>query len=1601
MLINVRTEKTYDKVIYSKITRDGYYVDTLAFKIPLETDIRIEDVIQVISPKVKEKYRVREIVNKQDYKDVFCKHVFFDSEKIVIDNFSNQGRDNNLESLVRFLNDKLNSKRFSGNSFKFNTNTNVGGVVNFTETVTLFDMIFKEKGIIDTYNCEVQYHDWNVTFVDSLPSNNTEILFHEKKNITELSNLIESKDLTTKLYVTCTYKENKDNKNRKDASYYQNKFNQREQKIVESQKLADNERTQRRQEYLDNYNKPKGKRTREQIHADYLARLEQQDAQREQRRAKARQKRLENFESFQRAREDKQLSKATEEKHEIVINYIHTSPLISQYPRVLESIVHIQSDEINTLDSLIAYCEDNFFTENDRRDVPRTTYTFKPVIDNYNINLKDIALVVYEKLKIRKIVYCIKYEYDPQNDKFYTTEFGDWQKATLKGNSVDEKISQSKETITSQIMDSVERMYYEDYLKKAEYERELFDSEFNSQFENIENNITEAIENNLKEVEDLKIEINQKIENNKTEISTEVAAAKKEALEHSKAYTDNINATIRNEVNTIQNNIVSFDSRLNDNIDKIKDFSLVIDAYSKDIETLNNNLTTANTKIDNAKNELSSQINNLNEWKITATGNIAKIGNIENTVNTSIARLNTVENTARESTQKIQELLQYKNNDNQRKEELKSYFESKTAEKLVTERNNIIRLVDNRGYVTTTSVNNIVNEKAGEITREISKIEKSSFLGKNLCTETDLEKVGNDLYFALSENKKVNQQYTIVATLENVPNGQKIGIYRTLEYKDINYSKNGLNVWVVSFTNTNNYLNLYPCGANTKVRNVCVYKGDVSELFSTNGKLENIENKFTIFKNEYTENDKGIKQKLTSLEEYKNSNNEREQSLKTYIENKTAEQLTTQRTNILSIFDAKGYVNTETVNNIVNEKANEFSRQISSVNNRINDIKIVNFNLLKGTKDFTGGWEYTGTFTSDERYNDCTVVKFLKSNSTRVTHFKNYRVKENQDYTFSCYIKSSLACNVYFYIDFIKEERPSSYKNGIVRENIIRVNTEFTKFTITFNPNSAGIVCPRFVITDTNVDVSLCCYKLEKGTIATDWTPAPEDTETYVNSKIEQKANEISLRINSLENATNRTSTEISNNLREIAFKVLNLTENKVSYNDININKDNIQIGSSKIIDGNKLASLITVSPSAIDLISRSVRIRGDVIVDGSITASKIATNSITAAHLQSDIIDARHIKANAITSNLIAAGAVRAINIAGGTITANEIAGETITGAEIRSGTIDTKHLKANSVEADQLWVTEAMINKLVTNEILVKKLMSQSAFISRLNAITISATQITSGYLSADRIRGGVISGIEVRGVTITGESKIKIGEHGYMQPGERTLQINVPRYQHANYGVGMQVSGDKYGKVPKGVFIYDDPNFDRGDTINNANEVLLTVNGMIECCSLRDNNGVQKTGYPIVTIETFNEGNKGLYPIMNMYHQDKNGTFLLFSVPGTYFSVATNRQSDRRLKKNITNTHINALDLISKIQFKAFDWKEEKRGHEKLGVIAQELEIIEPNFISKINNPDNNEYTYELDHITLGMYNLKATQELNQKIIQLEQQIQQLRIRLSEVA
>ncbi|CWK06003.1 PblB [Streptococcus pneumoniae] len=96
---------------------------------------------------------------------------------------------------------------------------------------------------------------------------------------------------------------------------------------------------------------------------------------------------------------------------------------------------------------------------------------------------------------------------------------------------------------------------------------------------------------------------------------------------------------------------------------------------------------------------------------------------------------------------------------------------------------------------------------------------------------------------------------------------------------------------------------------------------------------------------------------------------------------------------------------------------------------------------------------------------------------------------------------------------------------------------------------------------------------------------------------------------------------------------------------------------------------------------------------------------------------------------------------------------------------------------------------------------------------------------------------------------------------------------------------------------------------------------------------------------------------------------------------------QKSDRRLKENITDTAVKALDKINRLRMVAFDFIENKK-HEEIGLIAQEAETIVPKIVSR--DPENPDGYLHIDYTALVPYLIKAIQELNQKIEKMEKTI-----------
>lgn len=323
--------------------------------------------------------------------------------------------------------------------------------------------------------------------------------------------------------------------------------------------------------------------------------------------------------------------------------------------------------------------------------------------------------------------------------------------------------------------------------------------------------------------------------------------------------------------------------------------------------------------------------------------------------------------------------------------------------------------------------------------------------------------------------------------------------------------------------------------------------------------------------------------------------------------------------------------------------------------------------------------------------------------------------------------------------------------------------------------------------------------------------------------------------------------------------------------------------------------------------------------------------------------------------------------------------------------GTLNSDIIRSNSITADKLVFNESLANRMVSNEHITNKLVASRAFVNALKAVTIDASQIVTGTLKGDRIYGGTIRGTEINGTTITGNSRMTIGDNGFLRPTqEGGLQINVPETYSASKGVGVQLLGRELGRIPKGMFIYNSPNWNGGNIIgDNTEDILLTVKGRVSLCNLH--NGSPVSGVPIISNFEYQNPIRNLYPIRfigwdprsnQLYVDDGTGK------SGTWWISVDGSTSDKNLKTNICDTHYNALDFVQKLMFKKFDWKPDKFGYKKpytnVGLIAQDVKKLDSSLV----------YTQgdklALDDFRLLNIALKAIQELSQRIETLERKL-----------
>ena len=346
----------------------------------------------------------------------------------------------------------------------------------------------------------------------------------------------------------------------------------------------------------------------------------------------------------------------------------------------------------------------------------------------------------------------------------------------------------------------------------------------------------------------------------------------------------------------------------------------------------------------------------------------------------------------------------------------------------------------------------------------------------------------------------------------------------------------------------------------------------------------------------------------------------------------------------------------------------------------------------------------------------------------------------------------------------------------------------------------------------------------------------------------------------------------------------------------VDVTSEGVTIGSTTLT-GEQLASTISTSSKGVDIIAPKVRVKSDMIVDGAVTAGKLAAGSVTADHIQ--------------------------------------------TGA----------------ITGDKISVDDALIRNLTSRDALIDKLTSKEIFTTKIESVVSSSTFLQAyqgeigGFTLGQFDKGG--------GRWISGVNQFSVGMGNGAGYGTKTAFW-------ANWGNNWNQAG------PNSWHVDTDGQMYCKNTVSFYGKVDFSGSTNVNFYSkINANKGIWTGNADIYGAGSNPDGGENAVVWWNQITTAKWRGY-----------AGITSSSDRRLKENIKESPVNALDKIQALNMVSFDFIENQK-HEEVGLIAQEVQEVVPHAV------ETDEVTsyLSINYSKFVPYLLKAVQELDQKIKEME--------------
>ena len=408
----------------------------------------------------------------------------------------------------------------------------------------------------------------------------------------------------------------------------------------------------------------------------------------------------------------------------------------------------------------------------------------------------------------------------------------------------------------------------------------------------------------------------------------------------------------------------------------------------------------------------------------------------------------------------------------------------------------------------------------------------------------------------------------------------------------------------------------------------------------------------------------GLSTQLTKLETKTGPTGELEQRMLTYSEKAAVDALKATR-QILE----QGYV-----------AKSQYTEDVAGITRRFDEIVQAGENLLKnsGNPQNVEGWGYydpglipvVTVSTNPIYYNESRKLFKIEnaSDTTKAAASQRFNTKRNTTYTisFDAIGSDNLKNATFYFLARKKGETRNFTKVFTLADKITVTQDSITRYYFTVNTEDYDEAFLRFDNNGSSNGQTASLYfgdiDVYEGSIKRAYQPPTDNGSSVIEAKLAE-----------YKQTVDGQFTTITNQMGDMLRKT-----------DIQITPGQISFGTGKSINGRTISSLLVQEPESIALIAQLIKVKGDMVVDGSITSRHLASQSVRTGHME--------------------------------------------------SGSVTTQILASNAVTAEKLQVDYALIQKLLANQAFIRELISQKAFITELNSIKIAAERIQGGRVTAN---------------------------------------------------------------------------------------------------------------------------------------------------------------------------------------------------------------------------------------------------------------------------